>query len=140
MTQHNGHSTTASAQRATLTESEIAFLTGQRLGRIATVDPTGRPRLVATGFNVNAERGTIELGGFDLGATKRVEDIRTNPHVSLIVDDVDVSSGTWDVRGVEIRGTAVYHPAGTPSTLARNVSGGGWMELTPDYVRSWGLE
>lgn len=140
MTRHNGPSATETARRTTLTEREITYLTGQRLGRIATVDPQGRPRLVATGFNVHPARGTIELGGFDLASTKRVEDIRTNPHVSLIVDDVDLSSGKWDVRGVEIRGTAVYHPAGTPSTLARNVSGGGWMELTPDYVRSWGLE
>ncbi len=140
MTHHNGHTATETPRRATLTEREIAYLTGQGLGRIATVDAHGRPRLVATGFNIHPERGTIELGGFDIGATKRVEDIRANPHVSLIVDDVDLSSGTWHVRGVEIRGTAVYHPAGTPSTLARNVSKGGWMELTPDYVRSWGLE
>lgn len=140
MTHHNGQSATETPRRATLTAREVAYLNSQRLGRIATVDPRGRPRLVATGFNVHPSRGTIELGGFDLGSTKRVEDIRTNPHVSLIVDDVDLSSGKWDVHGVEIRGTAVFHPAGTPSTLAGNVSGGGWMELTPDYVRSWGLE
>lgn len=140
MTHHNGQSATETPRRATLTAHEVAYLNSQRLGRIATVDPRGRPRLVATGFNIHTERGTIELGGFDLGATKRMEDIRTNPNVSLIVDDVDRSSGSWHVRGVEVRGTAVYHPAETPSTLARNVSKGGWMELTPDYVRSWGLE
>jgi pyridoxamine 5'-phosphate oxidase family protein len=140
MTQHAGQSTTASARRTTLTEWEVAYLSSQRLGRIATVDPRGRPRLVETGFNVHPTRGTIELGGFDLSSTQRVKDIRSNPYVSLIVDDVDLSSGTWDARGVEIRGTAVFHPVGTPSTLARSVSRGGWMELTPDYVRSWGLE
>lgn len=146
MTRTNGQSpvvdtTTGSpARRAVLTEREIGFLASQRLGRIATVDPRGRPRLVATGFTVNGDRGTIELGGFNLAATRRVQDIRTNPHVSLIVDDVDDSGGTWEVRGVEIRGTAVFREPGTPSTVDRARSRNGWMELTPSYVRSWGLE
>ena len=144
MTQDNGRTTMTPAesagQRTVLTDREITFLASQRLGRIATVDPRGRPRLVATGFAVNAERGTIELGGFNLAITRRVEDIRTNPHVSLIVDDVDVTSGSWHVRGVEIRGTAAFHASGAPSALGGNVSRHGWMEITPYHIRSWGLD
>ena len=139
MTHHNGQSATESARRTVLTDAEIAYLTSQRLGRIATVDARGRPRLVATGFSVNAERGTIELGGFNLAVTWRVNDIRTNPHVSLIVDDIDDAAGRWTVRGVEIRGTAVFHAAGTPSAVAGHASGHGWMEITPTTIRSWGL-
>ena len=140
MTHHNGQSVTESARRTVLTDAEIAYLTSQRLGRIATVDAQGRPRLVATGFSVNAERGTIELGGFNLAITRRVNDIRTNPHVSLIVDDLDDAAGRWHVRGVEIRGTAVFHPASSPSSLSGDVSGHGWMEITPTSIRSWGLD
>lgn len=128
------------ASRTWLTEPEINYLASQKLGRIATVDARGQPRLVATGFSVSTERGTIELGGYRLAATRRVGDIRTNSHVSLIVDDIDDSSGGWNVRGVEIRGTAAFHESGAPSALPGNLSGHGWMEITPISIRSWGLD
>ena len=140
MAHDNGPSTTGFAQRTSLTGREIAYLASQLLGRIATVDAHGRPRVVATGFSVNAERGTIELGGHRLGTTRRVRDIRTNPHVSLIVDDLDDSSAGWHPRGIEIRGTAVFHESGPAPALPGNLSGHGWMELTPTSIRSWGLE
>lgn len=140
MAHHNGQSATKPARRTTLTDREIAYLRSQRLGRIATVDAHGRPRLVATGFSVNAERGTIELGGSNLAITRRVADIRTNPHVSLIVDDLDESASGWNPRGVEIRGTAVFHAPGTAPGLDGNAPGNGWMEITPTSIRSWGLD
>jgi len=121
------------------TDREIAYLSSQHLGRIATVDPQGRPRVVPTSFAVNSERGTIELGGFHFSELRRVRDIRQNPHVSLVVDDVEDPS-MWTARGIEIRGVATLHNGDEPSMLDRSITNDGWMHITPTSVRSWGLE
>ncbi len=125
--------------RTTLTPNEIAYLASQKLGRIATVDPKGRPRVVPTGFAVNTERGTIELGGHNLGSTRRAADIRENPHVALVVDDI-ADPATWAVRGVEIRGEATLHDGDAPGALSSRLTSGGWMEISITSVRSWGLD
>lgn len=125
--------------RTTLTRNEVAYLASQKLGRIATVDPEGRPRVVPTGFAVNAERGSIELGGHSFDRTRRAADIRENPHVALVVDDI-ADPATWDVRGVDIRGTATLHNDEAPGTLPAGLASGGWMEIAISSVRSWGLD
>jgi PPOX class F420-dependent enzyme/OxyR family protein len=125
--------------RATLTDREIAYLSSQYLGRIATVDARGRPHVVPTGFAVNREQGTIELGGFNFHQLRRVRDIRTNPHVALVVDDVEDPS-MWTARGVEIRGVATLHDGDERSILGDNVTADGWMHITPTSTRSWGLD
>ena len=40
----------------TFTEKEIAYLREHRIGRLATVDSKGRPHVVSTGFNVDADK------------------------------------------------------------------------------------
>lgn len=125
--------------RTKLNNTEVAYLESQALGRIATVDPEGRPRVVPTGFAVNAERGTIELGGHDFGSTRRAADIRENPHVALVVDDI-ADPATWNVRGVDIRGKATLHDGEAPEALPAGFASGGWMEIAISSVRSWGLE
>jgi hypothetical protein len=45
---------------AAFTEQQVAFLAGQRLGRLATVDDRGRPNLVTVGFRV--DRGRLGPG------------------------------------------------------------------------------
>jgi pyridoxamine 5'-phosphate oxidase family protein len=139
MTTFDSPRTLPTSPRIVFTEREIAYLASRQLGRIATVDANGRPRVVATGFSVNPMCGTIELGGFNLASTRRVNDIRTNPHVSLIVDDKDDSAPGWVVRGVEIRGIARLHRSTPPSQLPPNLVEHGWMEITPTSIRSWGL-
>src|SRR5690625_1876069 len=111
--------------RTTLTDNEIAYLGSQRLGRIATVDTSGRPRVVPTGFVVNEDDGTIELGGHHFADTRRAGDIRQNPQVALVVDDI-LDPSTWKVRGVEIRGTATVHEDEAPGALPKGMASGGW--------------
>ena len=48
------------------TEKEIDYLTGQRLGRLATVTPAGRLHVIPTGFHLDAEHTAIEIGGHNL--------------------------------------------------------------------------
>ncbi len=44
------------------THPEIDYLTSQRLGRLATVGPDGRPHVVPVGFRYNAELDAIDIG------------------------------------------------------------------------------
>ena len=48
------------------TDKEVAYLGEQRIGRLATVDGKGRPHVVPTGFNLDADKGVLEIGAHDL--------------------------------------------------------------------------
>ncbi|MEW2051763.1 PPOX class F420-dependent oxidoreductase [Streptomyces sp. NPDC005476] len=84
--------------------AERAYLVTQRLGRLATVDPSAQPQANPVGFFLQ-EDGTILIGGFAMGRTKKWRNLRKNPKVALVVDDI-VSLRPWTVRGVDIRGEA----------------------------------
>lgn len=53
------------------TDREIEYLQGQRLARLATVGPDGRPHVVPVGFRYNAELETIDIGGHEASAGSR---------------------------------------------------------------------
>ncbi len=89
----------------TLTAHELAYLRGQRLGRLATVDSSGAPQNNPVGFFVDEPAGQVLIGGFALAKTRKFRNVSRNPHVALVVDDL-ASTDPWRVRGVEIRGTA----------------------------------
>lgn len=127
------------ATRTTFTDSEIAYLASQMLGRIATVDADGKPRVVPTGYRYNPETGTIDLGGFDLTRTKRYRDVQRNPHVAFVVDDL-ASTNPWRPRAVRIRGTVTVHGADEASGHGGPAFGGAWMRLKPMSISSMGLD
>ncbi|MGW3632309.1 PPOX class F420-dependent oxidoreductase [Streptomyces sp. NPDC005122] len=85
-------------------EAERAYPTSRRLGRPATVDAHGRPQANPVGF-FPRDDGTILIGGHAMGTTKKWRNLRKNPRVALVVDDV-VSLRPWKVRGIDIRGEA----------------------------------
>jgi pyridoxamine 5'-phosphate oxidase family protein len=85
------------------TDSELAYLLSQRLGRLATVRPDGRPQIAPFGFRYNAELDVIDIGGQFMSRTKKFRNVLRNPNVSLVIDDV---LPPWQPRGVEIRGAA----------------------------------
>ncbi len=87
------------------TDAVVEYLRSQRLGRLATVDPQGAPQNNPVGFTYNAGLGTIDIGGHNMGASRKFRNLATNPHVAFVVDDI-VSTQPWQVRFVEIRGTA----------------------------------
>jgi pyridoxamine 5'-phosphate oxidase family protein len=88
-----------------LTEIEQRYLATQSYGRLATIAPNGHPQNKPVGFLYNAELGTIDIAGFDMGASRKFRNIHANPEVAFVVDDV-VSEGPSGVRFLEIRGTA----------------------------------
>src|SRR5215813_12564295 len=95
------------------TEKEIEYLTGQRLGRLATVTAAGRAHVVPTGFRLNDERTAIEIGGHNLSGRRPLylRNIEANPWVAYVVDDL-ASMNPWTPRGVTIRGRAEIRPEG----------------------------
>lgn len=87
------------------TESEIAYLDEQPLGRLATLRPDGTLQNSPVGFRYNPALGTIDIGGYNLTASRKYRNIAANGQVAFVVDDVP-SLRPWKVRCLEIRGTA----------------------------------
>ena len=90
---------------AALSPDVIAYLESQRLGRLATVDSAGAPQNNPVGFRYNAGLGTIDIGGRDMGASRKFRNLAGNPQVAFVVDEVQFE-GIDGVRFVEIRGRA----------------------------------
>ncbi|MEV8016992.1 PPOX class F420-dependent oxidoreductase [Streptomyces sp. NPDC086554] len=116
-------------------EAEQAYLKSQRLGRMATVDASGQPQANPVGF-FPQDDGTILVGGYALGTTKKWRNLRGNPKVSLVVDDI-VSVRPWKVRGVDIRGDAELLTG--PHDLGPHLSEE-LIRIHPRRIHSWGLE
>jgi len=118
------------------TDSELAYLAGQRLGRLATVSPSGVPQNNPVGFTVNAELGTIDIFGFNLAKSKKFRNVKANPKVAFVVDDL-ASTDPWVVRGVEIRGVAEALEGVAPpmAQMGKQV-----IRVHPKRIISWGVD
>jgi pyridoxamine 5'-phosphate oxidase family protein len=116
------------------TPEERAWLASQRLGRLATVSPTGVVGNAPVTYFVRAD-DTIDIGGQRMGQTKKFRNVRDGSRVAFVVDDVDTSAG-WDPTYLEIRGTAealsdVEPPA---DGFSREI-----IRIHPDWTRSFNL-
>lgn len=87
------------------TETEIAYLASQRLGRLATVRRDGTLQVSPVGFSYNPVTSTIDINGFNLETSQKFRNIAANGRAAFVVDDL-VSIQPWRVRCVEIRGVA----------------------------------
>jgi len=97
------------------TEPELAFLRSQRIGRLATVGPSGWPHVVAVMYALS-ESGAFE---FDVDGVK-LRNLTAEPRAALVVDAMGPK------RGVTVQGrTELIGPA-----RAR---------LTGVHKFSWGL-
>ena len=123
------------------TDKEMAYLREQRIGRLATVDSKGRPHVVPTGFNLDGDKGVLEIGAHDLPDRRQKRlymiHIRANPYVAFVVDDL-ATEPTWAPRGVSVRGPAQIHPKGGE----RLAPGFGpiWVEIVPESISAWGID
>ncbi|GAA2281251.1 PPOX class F420-dependent oxidoreductase [Actinomadura luteofluorescens] len=116
-----------------LTDLEREYLSTQRLGRLATVGPEGDPQNNPVGFDYNAETGTIDIGGWNLTASRKYRNLRHNDQVAFVVDDL-ASVEPWRVRGIEIRGRAE-----TTTTEAPRFSGD-IIRVHPHTIFTWGID
>ncbi len=86
------------------TESEIAYLDSQRLGRLATAQQDGTLQVSPVTFAYNRELQTIDIRGHNLTSSQKFRNIRSNQRVAFVVDDLP-SISPWRVRCLEIRGS-----------------------------------
>jgi pyridoxamine 5'-phosphate oxidase family protein len=117
------------------TPAELEYLASQRLGRIATVGPDGAPHVVPVGFHYNPETDTIDIGGHNMGRSKKWRDLGQDPRVAFVVDDV---LPPWRPRMIEIRGGATRLSIGGTG-LGRGFADE-LIRITPKRIVSWGLE
>jgi pyridoxamine 5'-phosphate oxidase family protein len=118
------------------TDPIIAYLRTQRLGRLATVDERGAPQNNPVGFRYNADLGTIDIGGRNMGTTRKFRNLAGNQRVAFVVDDL-ASIQPWHPRCVEIRGWA--------EALQGEISpvpggSGEIIRIHPERVISFGLD
>jgi pyridoxamine 5'-phosphate oxidase family protein len=117
------------------TDSEIAYLGSQRLGRLATVGHDGMPHVVPVAFRYNPEADSIDIGGHDFAKRKKFRDVRRTGVAALVVDDV---LPPWQPRAVELRGQA-----STVDTGGKAIMEGfddPIIRISPRRIVSWGLE
>jgi pyridoxamine 5'-phosphate oxidase family protein len=119
------------------TPAETAYMQSQLLGRLATVGHNGRPHVVPVSFRYNPERDTIDIGGHGFAQRKKFRDVRSNPWVAFVVDDVP-SVNPWVARGIEIRGEVEVLEAGGKEVMP--AFGDEMFRIRPRRIVSWGLE
>jgi pyridoxamine 5'-phosphate oxidase family protein len=117
------------------TDTELAYLRSQTLGRLATVAPDGTLQNTPVGYRVDPDSGTVDIGGFTMGASRKFRNVAANPQVAFVVDDL--TRDPWTVRGVEIRGEA---EALTGQEPPRPDQSHEIIRIHPRVVRSWGLD
>jgi pyridoxamine 5'-phosphate oxidase family protein len=117
------------------TDKESAYLSGQHIGRLATVDSKGRPHVIPTGFHFNADKGVVEIGAHNLPGRgqKRLylNHVEANSHVAFVADDL-VTEPSWAPRGVAVRGRAKVHEQGG-ERLAPGFEPV-WIEVIPETI------
>ncbi len=115
-------------------KAERAYLAGQRLGRLATVSPTGVVGNAPVTFFVRSD-DTIDIGGGRMGGTKKFRNVAAGSRVAFVVDDLLPGAG-WNPRYLEIRGTAEALSDVEPPApgFSREI-----IKIHPEWVRSFGL-
>jgi pyridoxamine 5'-phosphate oxidase family protein len=116
-------------------EIEIDYLASQQLGRLATIQPDGTPQLSPVGFTYNAGLGTIDIGGYNMAASRKFRNLAHNDKVAFVVDDI-ASTNPWRVRCLEIRGIA--EGIENPSDSAAGMDGA-IIRVRPRRIISFGI-
>ena len=130
MNEHSSDSADrAASARPVFTETELAYLATQRLGRLATSQPDGTLQNSPVGFQFNASAGTIDIHGFRLAKSQKYRNVSDNGRAAFVVDDI-VSIEPWRVRCLEIRAVAE----------AIEVDGQPVIRLHPRRVIAFGLD
>lgn len=111
------------------TESELAYLASQRLGRLATAQPNGTLQVSPVGFSYNAATSTIDISGFNLERSQKFRNLADGGSAAFVVDDV-ASVQPWRVRCIEIRGVAE----------ALTTANGPLIRLYPKRIISFGID
>jgi len=118
------------------TDTELAYLQGRRLGRLATARADGGLQNSPVGFSYNPDLHTIDIGGHNMAASQKFRNVTDNGRVAFVVDDL-ASIQPWHVRCLEIRGRAeaLLDPPETTSTFR-----GAIIRIHPQRIISFGID
>ena len=108
------------------TTAEEEYLRSQPLMRFASASLSGRPDVAPVVFERDGD--DIVTSGFDIARTVRYRNVRENPRVTLVIDDL-ASLDPWSPRGVKIIGSCAVEPYG----------GGERFRIRPEVIISWGI-
>jgi pyridoxamine 5'-phosphate oxidase family protein len=89
----------------TLNDAEQRFLVRQARGHLATIGLDGLPQVKPLGFTYNAALGTIDISGFNMANSAKYRNVRANPDVAFVVDEVTAPT-MEGAHFLEIRGEA----------------------------------
>ena len=128
------------------TATEIEYLRGQPLARLATVGADGRPQVKPVGIFLDPDTDELVIGGAagsGMGSSKKFRDVAATGVAALVVDDL-ASVDPWTPRGVEIRGRAEARIAGGEEVGQRLGApfdfDPAWILVRPARIVSWGID
>jgi pyridoxamine 5'-phosphate oxidase family protein len=87
------------------TDAEQRFMARLARGHLATIGPDGSPQVKPLGFTYNADLGTIDIAGFNMANSAKYRNVRANPRVALVVDEITAPT-MEGAHFLEIRGDA----------------------------------
>ena len=104
-----------------ITEDARRFIDEQRVARLATVDPEGRPHVVPVCFALDGDALYVAVDekpkAGDPRRLRRIRNIETNPQVQVLFDVYD--DADWSrLRFVQLRGRARIIEGGEEHTRA----------------------
>jgi PPOX class F420-dependent enzyme/OxyR family protein len=80
------------------TRAELDYLATQHIGRLATVSPDRQIQNNPTYLVVDADAGTIVIGGGALGRSKKFRNVQRGSVVAFVVDDL-ATVDPWAPQG-----------------------------------------
>ncbi|WP_328320161.1 PPOX class F420-dependent oxidoreductase [Kribbella sp. NBC_00382] len=126
-----------------ITKAELEYLSTQRLGRLATVQPNGTLQVSPVGFRVNESTGTVDIAGRAMAVSRKFRNVAENGQLAFVIDDF-VSLEPWRPRCVEIRGEgeAITEPTDSAWAvdLAQTGFDGAIIRIHPKRIISFGLD
>ena len=122
------------------TDHEKRYLSGDLLGRLATIGPSGAPMNHPVACWVNPDTGVVEVGGPELSTSRKARNVAADPRVSIVIDDIadePVGPGGQRGRGLEIRGRAELVAARRPLVdgFSNEV-----LRIWPRRILSWNVD
>jgi len=108
------------------TDAEVEYLRTQPLMRFASASLAGKPDVAPVVFEVDGD--DILTSGFDITRTVRYRNVKENPKVTVVIDDL-ASVDPWSPRGLKIIGTCVVEQAGE----------GERFRISPEVIISWAI-
>ena len=116
-------------------EPEIQYLKSQRLARIATATPQGKPDVSPVAFEFDGTHFFVGSHSQDIFlSTRKYKNVRDgNKQVALSIDDLE-SVQPWKPRGIKMNVTAeiVEHNG--------MFGPGKYLQITPAVSWSWGIK